>query len=405
MSGFYPEDALAEIRRGFHMPEGMIYLDGNSLGPLHATVAQRLQRTIGDQWGESLIMGWNQHNWIQLPLTVGQQLAPILGAGANEVICCDSLSINLFKCLAAGLQINAPRHRIVTEAEHFPGDNYIAAGLANLLGPQRCSVDAVPFNDLETLDFSDVAVLSLAHVDFKHGSLRDLPEITRRAQAQGALVLWDVAHSAGVVDIALAANAVDMAVGCTYKFLNGGPGSPGFMYLAERHQHATNVLSGWMGHANRFAFEPDYQSAPGMERFTTGTQSVIALSAVSAALEVFADVTPAMLRARSSALTSYFIECLDRTPQTSGLTCLTPKDPEKRGSQISLQIDDGFPISQALIERGIIVDFREPNILRFGISPLYNDEPQLDRAVAALADILSTRVYLDPRFQQRGIVT
>jgi len=235
--------------------------------------------------------------------------------------------------------------------------------------------------------------------------LRDLPEITRRAQTQGALVLWDVAHSAGVVDIALTANSVDMAVGCTYKFLNGGPGSPGFMYLAERHQHATNVLSGWMGHANRFAFEPDYRSAPGMERFTTGTQSVIALSAVSAALEVFADVTPAMLRARSSALTSYFIECLDRTPQTSGLTCLTPKDPEKRGSQISLQIDDGFPISQALIERGIIVDFREPNILRFGISPLYNDEPQLDRAVAALADILSTRVYLDPRFQQRGIVT
>ena len=396
---------LATTRAGFELPAGKVYLDGNSLGPLHREVREQTLSVLRDEWGEDLIAGWNKHDWINLPLTVGDQLARLLGADTGEVLCCDNLSINLFKALAAALQLNAPRTRIVTEATHFPTDNYIADGLAQLLGPAACYVDALPLAEIEQLDFSDVAVLSLAHVDFRTGHCRDLPSLTHRAQADGALVLWDLAHSAGVVDTALNRNQVDLAVGCTYKFLNGGPGAPGFLYVAQRHQHADNVIPGWMGHADRFAFEPTYRPVEGIGRFLTGTQSVIAMAAARAALSVFDTLDIATLRQHSLQLSDALVAALQGHAATAEVECLTPMAHEERGSQISLRLPQGYPISQALIERGVIVDFREPDIVRFGIAPLYNHLDDIEQGVEALADILTTRCYEEPRFNQRHTVT
>jgi len=397
--------ALADIRAGFEISPDKVYLDGNSLGPLHRHVREKTLSVLQDEWGDDLIAGWNKHDWINLPLTVGNQVARLVGANPGEVLCCDNLSINLFKALAAALQLNTPRTRIVTEATHFPTDNYIAEGLAQLLGPGTCRVDALPLAEIEKLDFSDVAVLSLAHVDFRTGHRRNLPALTQRAQSGGALILWDLAHSAGVIDTALRDNNVDLAVGCTYKFLNGGPGSPGFLYVAQRHQHAGNVIPGWMGHADRFAFEASYRPAQGIGRFLTGTQSVIALAAAGAALSVFDDIDIGSLRECSLRLSDAFLAALGDHPTTAGIQCLTPTPHSDRGSQISLRLPEGYPISQALIERGVIVDFREPDIVRFGFAPLYNQPTDIDQAVAALADILDTRCYEASRFNQRNTVT
>jgi kynureninase len=258
---------------------------------------------------------------------------------------------------------------------------------------------------LSTLDFSDVAAVSLSHVNFRTGTLRDLPGITARAQAAGALVIWDLAHSAGVVETALNRHNADMAVGCTYKFLNGGPGSPGFLYIAKRHQGASNPLPGWMGHADRFAFEPSYRPAPGISRFLTGTQSVIAMAAAEAALSIFESTAITTLRQHSLMLTQYLMDQLANHPVTSDIHCLTPYQAHERGSQVSLRLEDGFPISQALIDRGVIVDFREPDIIRFGIAPLYNQRSDIDVAVATLADILRSGIYREERFSKRGTVT
>ena len=398
-------EALATIRAGFHLSPERIYLDGNSLGALHDTVRRRVATVVNDQWGKDLIAGWNDHNWIDQPSTVGDRIAQLIGAGPGEVLCCDNLSINLFKCLTAALEINAPRTRIVTEAGHFPTDNYMADGVAQLLGNGRCQVDAVPVEALSTLDFSDVAAVSLSHVNFRTGTLRDLPGITARAQAAGALVIWDLAHSAGVVETALNRHNADMAVGCTYKFLNGGPGSPGFLYIAKRHQGASNPLPGWMGHADRFAFEPSYRPAPGISRFLTGTQSVIAMAAAEAALSIFESTAITTLRQHSLMLTQYLMDQLANHPVTRDIHCLTPYQAHQRGSQVSLRLEDGFPISQALIDRGVIVDFREPDIIRFGIAPLYNQRSDIDVAVATLADILRSGIYREERFSKRGTVT
>lgn len=397
--------ALAAVRAGFELPRDQVYLDGNSLGALHGRVRARLATVISEEWGNSLIAGWNNHHWIDLPLTVGDRLAPLLGAEPGEVLCCDSLSVNLFKALAAALEINAPRTRIVTEASHFPTDNYIAQGISGLLGAERCRVDALSMADIEQLNFEDVAVLSLSHVNFRTGALRDLGELTQRAQAGGALVLWDLAHSAGVVETRLGEHRADLAVGCTYKFLNGGPGAPGFLYVARRHQWANNAIPGWMGHADRFAFEANYRPVEGIARFLTGTQSVVAMSAVDAALSVFDDIDIPSLRAQSLALSDGFLQALAGNEATRKLECLTPLKHASRGSQISLRLEQGFPVSQALIADGVVVDFRDPDIVRFGFSPLYNTQEDVRTAAARLAAILDSKRYLLPQFNTRKTVT
>jgi len=281
----------------------------------------------------------------------------------------------------------------------------MAQGLSALLGEERCVVEAVAVSDLLNTDFSDVALLSLSHVDFKTGELRNLPMITAQAQQAGALVIWDLAHSAGVVNVDLNKHNVDMAVGCTYKFLNAGPGAPGYLFMAKRHQHAPNSLPGWMGHADRFAFEADYRPADSIRRFLTGTQSVLALSATEAALSLFEQTSIGQIRAKSLALSDYFFSELNEHSATKPISVITPKDHDSRGSQVSLKLDHAFAVSQALISRGIIVDFREPDIVRFGFSPLYTRFDDCHRAVRALADILDAGVYREPRFNLRKTVT
>ena len=399
------DDTLGFLRQLYALPSDKCYLDGNSLGALSHGVKAAMEEVVSREWGRTLIGGWNSHGWLELPLRVGDKLGALLGASAGETLCCDNLSINLFKALTAALELQAPRTKIITEATHFPTDNYIAEGLARLLGPERCEVVAIPLNDLETTDLHDAAVVSLAHVDFRTGACRDISGITQRVHDAGALVLWDLAHSAGVIDPGLNANQVDMAVGCTYKFLNGGPGAPGFLYVAERHHQAVNPIPGWMGHADLFAFESSYRPATGIRRFLTGTQSVISMRAVDAALKVFDEVSIDALRAKSLALSDHFLSLLDHNVVTRDVTCLTPRDPSQRGSQISLRLPMGYPISQALIARGIIVDFREPDIVRFGFSPLYNSFAEVQSAVTTLADILRTKCYRQARYQQRQTVT
>ena len=317
-------DALFDqLRAQFQLPEGKIYLDGNSLGALPKATFPTVADTVEKQWGEDLIASWNTHDWIDLPLAVGNQIGQLIGAAENSVVCCDNLSINLYKAILAALELNPTRTSICVEKQQFPSDNYIAAGVSRLLGNDRCSINALSIEDMTPEQLSDAAVLVLSHVDYKTGSLRDMATITANAHAAGALVIWDLAHSAGVVDIDLTACEVDFAVGCTYKFLNGGPGAPGYLYVDPKHQSASNAIPGWMGHAAMFDFESSYRPAQGIRRFLTGTQSVISLSAVSSGLAVFDAVAVSDLRARSLLLTRQFIDCLDESSVASATTVIT----------------------------------------------------------------------------------
>jgi kynureninase len=394
------------LRSLFHLPDNTVYLDGNSLGALPYTAKTRLSEVIAEEWADDLVSGWNTKQWIDLPLSVGEQIAPIIGANQGTVICCDSLSINLFKALVACLEINAVRNLIVLEKGQFPTDSYIADGLSRLLGADRCQTQSVDISALTPDALSHSAVLLLSHVDYKSGSLRDMGTITKMAQSAGCLVIWDLAHSAGVIDMDLEASQVDFAVGCTYKFLNGGPGAPGFLYAAERHQEAQNPLPGWMGHARLFDFEAEYEAARGIKRFLTGTQSVLALSAVRASLSLFDGLAMRDVRTQSLALTRHFMTLWQQsTALQTHSVLVTPTDDAQRGSQVSLALDSAFPVSQALIADGVIVDFREPNIVRFGFSPLYNTFCDAERAIKALEIVLVSERYRLPEFQIRSTVT
>jgi len=399
-------DALFEqLRAQFHLPDDKIYLDGNSLGALPRTTPATLAETVENQWGIDLIASWNTHDWIDLPLVVGNQIGKLIGAPEDTVVCCDNLSINLYKAILAALELNPSRSVICAEEQQFPSDNYIAAGISQLLGEGRCSVKTLRIEEMTPQSLGDTAVLVLSHVDYKTGSLRDMAQISANAHAAGALVIWDLAHSAGVVDIDVTGCEVDFAVGCTYKFLNGGPGAPGYLFVHPKHSSASNPIPGWMGHAAMFDFESSYRPAQGIRRFLTGTQSVIALSAVSAGLAIFDAVSVSALRARSLLLTKQFIESIDGSVVKENVALITPRSEVARGSQVSVTLEDAFPISQALIDNGVIVDFRAPNIIRFGFSPLYNRTSDATAAVKVLAHILKSKQYEHPRYQQRSIVT
>ena len=395
-----------KLRSRFHLPDGKVYLDGNSLGALPHHTETWLKEVISAEWADELVSGWNTKAWIYLPLSVGEQIAPIIGAASGTVVCCDSLSINLFKALTACLEVNEGRSLITLEDGQFPTDSYIADGLSQLLGADRCRTQSVDIAALTPETLSKSAALLLSHVDYKSGALRDMDAITAMAQSVGCLVIWDLAHSAGAIDMDLEASQVDFAVGCTYKFLNGGPGAPGFLYVAERHQEVQNPLPGWMGHARLFDFEATYEAAPGIKRFLTGTQSVLALSAVSASLSVFEGLAMQDIRARSLALTRHFITRWEQSTVLQSYAALvTPFDDAQRGSQVSLALEHAFPVSQALIADGVIVDFREPSIVRFGFSPLYNTFSDADHAIASLEAVLTSERYRLPQFQIRSTVT
>jgi kynureninase len=387
-------------RSRFQLPDGIIYLDGNSLGALPIDAAARVARTVEQEWGDDLITSWNRHDWIGLPQRVGAQIARLIGAQSDEVIACDSTSINLFKLLAAALAARPGRGTILTAEDNFPSDLYMAQGLAALTG---ATVRAVPVDAIEAALDEDVAVLTLTQVDYRSGRRHDMAALTAAAHRAGALSLWDLSHCAGAIAVDLAAANADLAVGCGYKYLNGGPGAPAFLYVRRDLQDGlANPLSGWMGHASPFAFAPAYQPASGLDRFLTGTPSVIAMAALEAGLATFDGIEMAALEAQSAALSQAFIAAVEARCPT--LKLASPRDPAARGSHVVFEHPDAYPIMQALIARGVIGDVREPDLIRFGFAPLYNSHADVTAAAAMLADVMETGAYDTAEFRRRAAV-
>ncbi len=404
------QDPLAAKRDAFVLPANTLYLDGNSLGAMPKAAAVRAQQVLAAQWAQDLIKSWNSHQWIDLPQTVGEKIGPLLGAAPGQVICCDSTSVNLFKVLSCAMLMQPGRVKVLSQAGNFPTDLYMVQGLASLLGEQHCQLvlanDSADNQELEQAITEEVSVLLLTQVDFRSGRLLDMQRLTRLAHARGVLVIWDLAHSAGALPIELDACQVDFAVGCGYKYLNGGPGAPAFLYAAKRH-HANlkQPLSGWMGHKTPFSFDNNYHKAAGIEQFLTGTPPIISMSILDAALEVFVDVDMLQLREKSLALSDCFDQLLQQHQCLKVLQLLTPLNEAERGSQLAYQHADAYALCQALIQHGVIVDFRAPDILRLGFTPLYLRYIDMWTAVEILADIVRTNEYLKPEYTVRHKVT
>ena len=389
-------DPLAPLRARFVLPPGVIYLDGNSLGARPRSSAARAAQVIEAEWGNDLIRSWNTAGWFELPKRLGKRLAPLIGAADGEVVVTDTTSINLFKALAAAvhLQKDSGRRVIVSERENFPTDLYMAEGLARWLddGYQLKLVDS-PGEIIEAVD-ADTAVLMLTHVNYRSGHLHDMAALTAHAHAQGALTVWDLAHSAGAVPVDLNGADADFAVGCTYKYFNGGPGSPAFIWVPKRHQAGfTHPLTGWWGHAAPFAMAPGFAPVEGIGRALCGTQPIVSLALVECGLEIFEETSMAAIRAKSLALTDLFIELVETRCGAHPLTLATPRQHAARGSHVSFGHPHGFAVMQALIERGVIGDYREPGLMRFGFTPLYTSYLDIWDAVEILRQILDDKAY------------
>lgn len=403
-------DPLRGFRDRFVLPEGVIYLDGNSLGPLPKSVPERVNRMLVEEWGGHLITGWLKDGWMDLPLTLGDRLAQLVGARLGEIAVVDTTSVNLFKMLSAALAMRSDRKVILSTADNFPTDLYMAQGLAALLdkGHELRIVDP---DDLErTLD-ETVAVLMLTEVDFKTGRVHDMARLTAAAHGVGALTLWDLAHSAGAIPVDLNGCAADFAVGCSYKYLNAGPGGPAWLFVASRHQSgAHQPLTGWLGHAEPFAFDLDYRPADGIRRHVCSSPGVIGLVAFEAALDIMLEADMGAMRRKSIALQELFITLVEARCGEAGLHLASPRRasetaPFLRGGQVSFAHPKGYGIVQALIERGVIGDFRDPDILRFGFTPLYVGFVDVFDAVEHLKAVLDNGEYLDPRYAARASVT
>ncbi|MBB6345692.1 kynureninase [Nonomuraea muscovyensis] len=385
-------DPLREFRDEFVLPEGIVYLVGNSLGALPRRTAERVRQAVEDEWGRELVGGWNHAGWYTQPLTLGDRLAPLIGAGPGQVVVGNTTSVAIHQAVSAALRLRPDRRVIVSDAANFPTDHYIVQGLARTLGGYEV-------RDLAEGRFDDAAVVLLSEVDYRTGARQDVPEVTARVHAAGALIVWDLCHSVGAMEVDV--SGADFAVGCTYKYLNAGPGAPAFLYVNPRHlADAENALSGWNGHAEPFAFEPDYRPAEGIRRFAVGTPHVLSFAALDAALDIWERVPMARVRAKSMALTSLFLDLVgDR------LEVASPREPERRGSQVSLRHPDGYPVMRALIERGVHGDFRAPDILRFGFAPLYTRYVDVHDAAATLAEVLDKELWRDERYARRLPVT
>jgi kynureninase len=400
-------DPLRSFRDEFALPQGLLYLDGNSLGALPKKTLPRLREVVENEWGRDLIRSWNSHDWIRYPRRVGDRISPILGAERGEVVATDSTSVNLFKLLGAALGLRSDRTVILSERENFPTDLYVAEGLTGLTS--RHELKLSPRSDL--LDAIDamaerVAVVTLTHVDFRTGAMHDMRAVTRFCHDRGALVVWDLSHSAGAVPLHLDRDQVDFAVGCGYKYLNGGPGAPAFLYVAARHHPSVRPpLSGWMGHEAPFAFDADYRPAPGIDRHLCGTPSILAMAALEVGVEIFSRADMAKVREKSRRLGDLLLRLVEERCSGFGLEPACPLDSSARGSQVSLRHPDGYPIMQALIADGVIGDFRAPDILRFGLTPLYLRYLDVWEAVEKLKRILESESWRAPRFQKRQFVT
>jgi kynureninase len=393
---------FASTRARFQIPEGLIYLDGNSLGPLPKAAPAAMTRVL-DEWGDELIRGWNSKGWMAWGARLGDRIGRLIGAPGGSVMVGDTLSIKVFQALAAALAMSPGRRIIVSDSGNFPSDLYMAEGLIGLLDRGLELRAPAPEAVEDALD-GDVAVLMLTEVDYRTGRLHEMKRLTDKAHALGIVTVWDLAHSAGAIPVDLAGAGADFAVGCTYKYLNAGPGSPAFIYVRpDLAAGARPALAGWLGHRAPFAFEPSYSPGEGVARMRVGTPPVLAFAALEAALDAWAGVDMAAVRAQSIRLSERFVaEVEARCPE---LALASPRDPEARGSQVSFRFRHGYAAMQALIDRGVIGDFRAPDIMRFGFTPLYLSEEEVTEAARILGEIMANRLWDEPRFHARAAVT
>ena len=412
------QDPLAKHRGKFVIPAGVIYLDGNSLGALPRAAIDRVARVVEHEWGEGLIRSWNTAGWIELPRRVGAKIAHLIGAQTHEVICADSTSVNLFKVLTTALRLQASRPKvslrerkvILSETTNFPTDLYVAQGVIDLLG-QGHEIRLVEFDEVADAIDDRTAVVMLTHVNFRTGAMHDMSALTRRAHGAGSLAVWDLSHSAGAVPVDLNGAGTDFAVGCGYKYLNGGPGAPAFVFAASRHLAAISddtyaqPLSGWLGHHAPFEFVADYRPAASIDRYAVGTPSIVALSALEVGVETVLAAGIDALRAKSIALTRLFIELIEQRCSELGLTLASPRTASHRGSQVCWSHPHAYAVMRALIQRGVIGDFRSPDIIRFGFAPLYVSYADVWDAVQALHQVLAEREWQRSEFQTREAVT
>ncbi len=394
---------FARTRAAFDLPAGMIYLDGNSLGPLPRAAADHVAQAIRAEWGQMLITGWNRAGWMDLPARLGDRIGRLIGAAPGTVVLGDTLSIKVYQALASALELNPGRKVILSDTGNFPSDLYMADGLVRTLGTGYALRTVAPEAVADAIG-PDLAVLMITEVDYRTGRRHDMARLIAKAHAAGALVVWDLAHSAGAVPVDLAGTDADFAVGCTYKYLNSGPGGPAFIYVAPRlADRVRPALSGWLGHEAPFAFDPDYRPGRGIERMRVGTPPILQLRALEASMDIWDQVEMADVRARSIELTEAFIKGVEAA--CPALTLATPRDPAMRGSQVSFRHPEGYAIMQALIARGVIGDFRAPDILRFGFTPLYLRFADLWDAVEHLRAVLERGEWREARFQHRAAVT
>ncbi len=399
-------DPLRNLRDRFTLPEGLIYLDGNSLGAASPAAFTELETAARDEWGNGLIRSWNTAGWFDLPVVLGDRIGMLIGAAPGQVVVADTTSINIYKALHAAMSLRPGRKVIVAEASSFPTDLYMAEGVIATLPGATMRLEGVDAPTIEELIDEDVAVVLINHVNYKSGALRDMAALTRRAHEAGAVVVWDLCHTAGALPIALDAADADFAVGCTYKYLNGGPGAPAFIYVASRHLGVANQpLSGWWAHARPFAMERGFEADTGIRRFQCGTQCMLSMRALKGALDVWDEVDLDAVRTKSVALTELFIALVESRCEGLGVTLESPRDSALRGSQVSFLHESAYAVMQALIERGVIGDFRAPSTIRFGFTPLYIGYRDVWNAAVILEDVLRSEVWKDGRFAVRTAVT
>ncbi|WP_170381708.1 kynureninase [Ruegeria atlantica] len=394
---------FAATKAMFDLPDGVIYLDGNSLGPLPKAAGDRVNDMMVKEWGQMLITGWNKAGWMALPTGLGDRIGRLVGAEPGTVVTGDTLSIKVYQAVASALELRPDRKVVLSDNGNFPSDLYMVDGLLRSLGPDY-ELRVVAPEEVAASITEDVAVLMLTEVDYRSGRMHDMKALTELAHANRVVTVWDLAHSAGAVPVDLSACNADFAVGCTYKYLNGGPGAPAFIYVAPRlADRARPALSGWLGHDAPFAFDLDYRPGSGIERMRVGTPPIIQMTALSAAMDIWDMANMTDVRAKSIELTELFISRLEATcPE---LELASPRDPNQRGSQVSFRFTEGYAAMQALIARGVIGDFRAPDIMRFGFTPLYIDEQDVERAAGIMADIMGNRLWDTPEYKVRQRVT
>ena len=400
------DDPLRNYRSLFHLPEGVIYLDGNSLGPAPKEVFQKMEKVLHQEWAEDLIRSWNNAGWWELTDRLGSMVAKLIGADDDEVVVCDTTSVNLHKVLHAALSLKPGRNKVIAEADCFPSDLYVLEGVKSLRPDLEILLEGRDGSSIPEMLDEQVAAVLINHVDYRSGTIRDMENLTRQVQEFGGLAVWDLSHSAGIFPVQLNRCRVDFAVGCTYKYLNGGPGAPAYLYAASRHHAACNQpLSGWFGHARPFDFERHFDPDSGIRRFVCGTQPILSLRALQSGLEIYQDVSLQQVREKSMALTDLFIKLLKNECAAWELEIISPEDASQRGSQVAVSHPQGYAVMQALISRGVIGDFRAPNLMRFGFAPLFLSYQDIHDAVKQLKQILEAEEWNQEAFLQKSKVT